>query len=249
MTDALVETKPFQLTPSEPKPLTPMDLLQVALSKDAAIDVIEKLAALQREERAYNALIDFNDALNRVQDKIKQVAPDLNNPQTSSKYASYEAIDRVIRPIYSREGFSLSFTHADCPKADHVRVIARLALRAHIEHYQIDMPIPIKGPKGNDVMTATHATAAGDSYAKRYLVKDIFNIAIGEGDNDGNGTVDGSWLISQCDEIGRCETLAGLESAFKAAAAVALENKDMNAYVSLKNAKNSRKKELANAKG
>jgi hypothetical protein len=45
----LAERKPnggeqFALTASEPRQLTPMDLLQVALSKDAAIDVIERLA-------------------------------------------------------------------------------------------------------------------------------------------------------------------------------------------------------------
>ena len=37
-------------------------------------------------------------------------------------------------------------------------------------------------------MTKTHAAAAADSYAKRYLVKDIFNVAIGEDDTDGNIT-------------------------------------------------------------
>src|SRR5207302_7818724 len=58
----------------------------------------------------------------------------------------------------------------------------------------------------NDVMTTTHGTAAADSYAKRYLLKDIFNIAIGEDDRDGNGPVDQNWLSQQIAEINRCET-------------------------------------------
>ena len=37
-------------------------------------------------------------------------------------------------------------------------------------------------------MTPIHADGAADSYAKRYLLKDIFNIAIGEEDTDGVGT-------------------------------------------------------------
>jgi len=115
--------------------LNELNLLQLALSKDAAIDVIERLAALQREAREREAMIDFNDALNRVQEQIKRIAPDLENPSKKSRYASYAAIDRIIRPIYSKEGFGLSFTHADCPKADHIRVVARLSLRAHVEHY------------------------------------------------------------------------------------------------------------------
>jgi hypothetical protein len=52
-------------------------------------------------------------------------------------------------------------------------------------------------------------------------------------------------LKEQVDEIGRCETLAGLDAAFKAAAAKALEAKNMNAYTALKEAKDKRKKGLA----
>jgi len=163
-----------------------MNLLSIALQNNAAIDVIERLAALQEKIMLRDAEIQFNDALSRVQAEVKRVAPDLQNPQTSSRYASYAAIDRVIRPIYTREGMSLSFSHADCPKSDHVRVICYASLGAYTRPYQIDMPADGKGAKGGDVMTKTHATAAADSYAKRYLIKDIFNVAIGEADNDGN---------------------------------------------------------------
>lgn len=190
MATAIVESpkKPVESQALVNAPPTMMELLSVALHNNAAIDVIERLAALQEKATAREAEVDFNNALNRVQEKIKRIAPDLENPNKKSKYASYAAIDRVIRPIYSSEGFSLSFTHADCLKADHVRVVCRVSLRAHVERYQIDMPVDTKGPQGGDVMTKTHATAAADSYAKRYLVKDIFNVAIGEPDVDGNAT-------------------------------------------------------------
>jgi hypothetical protein len=80
---------------------SPMNLLSSALHNNAAIDVIERLAALQEKIMLRDAEIQFNDALSRVQAEIKRVAPDLQNPQTSSRYASYAAIDRVIRPIYT----------------------------------------------------------------------------------------------------------------------------------------------------
>lgn len=165
---------------------TIMDLLSVALHNNAAIDVIERLAALQEKQLAREAEIDFNEALTRVQEQIKRIAPDLDNPQTRSRYASYAAIDRKIRPIYAAEGFSLSFNTADCPIAEHVRVICRVALRGHKEIYQVDMPADGKGAKGGDVMTKTHAAGAAMSYGMRYLVKYIFNIAIGDEDTDGN---------------------------------------------------------------
>lgn len=193
---------------------SPMTLLQMALSHNAGIDVIERLAALQDKERARLDEIDFNDAMNRVQEKIRRIAPDLENPQKRSKYASYAAIDRVVRPIYAAEGFSLSFTHAECPKPEHIRVIGRLALRGHKEFYQVDWPVDTKGPKGEPVMTATQATGASDSYAKRYLVKDIWNIAIGELDTDGELESNGD-LMEAIEWIENCKDADELRKFYK----------------------------------
>jgi hypothetical protein len=175
---------------SDHKPST-MDLLSIALQNNAAIDVIERLAALQEKSLAREAEIEFNDAMNRVQEQIKRVAPDLDNPQTRSRYASYAAIDRKIRPIYSQAGFSLSFDTADCPLAEHVRVVCYVARAGHTRRYQVDMPCDGKGAKGGDVMSKTHASGAAMSYGMRYLVKGIFNIAVGEEDTDGNLATNG----------------------------------------------------------
>ena len=46
------------------------------------------------------------------------------------------------------------------------------------------MPADGKGAKGGDVMTKTHATGSAMTYGQRYLVKMIFNIAVGA-DDDG----------------------------------------------------------------
>jgi len=187
------------------EPQLEMAMIRLAVEKGAPIETIERLVALQEKMLARQAEIEFNEALNRVQSKIKRVAPDLDNPQTKSKYASYAAIDRVIRPIYSEEGFSLSFTEEDCPKPEHVRIVCFVSKGAHTRQYRKDMPADGKGAKGSDVMTKTHAAAAADSYAKRYLVKDIFNVAIGEDDDDGNLTMgaaaDFVALISESEDL------------------------------------------------
>jgi hypothetical protein len=171
------------LAPHQPRA---MDLLSLALQNNAAIDVIERLAAIQRDEREWEAKIAFNEAMNHVQADIKRVAPDLENPQTRSKYATYAALDRTVRPIYSKAGFSLSFNTTDCPIPEHVRVICYVSLGAHTREYQVDMPADGKGAKGGDVMTKTHAAGAAMSYGMRYLLKGIFNIAVGAEDTDGN---------------------------------------------------------------
>lgn len=169
---------------------TMMDLLSLALHKEAAIDVIERLAALQREQMDLEAKVEFDDALGGIQAEIKRIAPDLDNPQTRSKYASYAAIDRKIRPLFPR-GFSLSFTTEDCPKEDHIRVVGFASYHGHTRKYQVDMPCDGKGAKGNDVMSKTHAAGAAMSYGMRYLVKGIFNIAVGDEDDDGNLATNG----------------------------------------------------------
>lgn len=46
------------------------------------------------------------------------------------------------------------------------------------------MPADGKGAKGGDVMTKTHAAGSAMSYGQRYLLKMIFNLAVGD-DDDG----------------------------------------------------------------
>jgi hypothetical protein len=227
---------------------SPMNLLSIALQNNAAIDVIERLAALQEKAMLRDAEIAFNDALSRVQGEIKRVAPDLVNPQTSSRYASYAAIDRVIRPIYTREGMSLSFSHDDCPKAEHVRVLCFASLGAYTRTYQMDMPTDGKGAKGKDVMTTTHATATADSYAKRYLVKDIFNIAIGEGDTDGNLPAGQGLSEKRMDELGKgiaaASSVDELRKCYFDAYKEAQAAKDRTAMQLFIRTKDARKREL-----
>jgi hypothetical protein len=115
-----------------------------------------------------------------------RVSADATNPQTRSKYATYGKLDSILRPIYTTHGFSLSFDEGEAP-ADHVLVLCHVSHRAgHSRTYRKLMPSDGKGAKGGDVMTKTHAAGAAMSYGMRYLLKGIFNVAIGEEDRDGN---------------------------------------------------------------
>lgn len=219
---------------------TPMELLSLALNNNAAIDVIERLAALQEKVLARDAEIQFNEALNRAQEAIVRVAPDLTNGQTHTKYASYAALDKVVRPIYIKEGFSLSFDTDDCPIAEHVRVVCYASRGAHTRKYKVDMPADGKGAKGSDVMTKTHATAGAMSYGMRYLIKNIFNVAIGEADTDGNAT--NGELTEQIEWLENARNVDELRKLFKQAYTAVGNNK--NAQRVLIAAKDKRKAEL-----
>jgi len=162
-------------------------LERLATNPDVPVDKLERLLAMQERIQGRQAETDFNASMTAAQSEVGRVAPDGNNPQTKSKYATYGKLDKILRPIYVQHGFALSFNTGDAPTADTVRVMCRVSHRGgHSELYKVDMPSDGKGAKGGDVMTKTHATGAAMSYGMRYLLKFIFNVAIGEDDNDGN---------------------------------------------------------------
>lgn len=168
-------------------PATPWGLVEMAVRNGAGIEVIERLKALYDQEREKREESEFNAAMNRVQAALVRIGTDSDNPQTHSKYASYAAIDKAIRPVYAKEGFSLSFNTEESKYPEQVRIVCFVSHPGgHTRRYQVDMPADGKGAKGGDVMTKTHATGSAMTYGKRYLVNFIFNLAIGA-DDDGNG--------------------------------------------------------------
>jgi hypothetical protein len=166
--------------------VTPMGMIEMAVQRGAGIDVIERIAKLQREMTEEQRRVEFDDAMSRCQGKMRRIAADMTNPQTHSRYASYAALDRVIRPIYTSEGMSVSFSEAEGSTAEYIVMLAHVSRGGHTRTYRKGMPLTTVGPQGKAVMTPTHAAGSGGSYAKRYLLKDIFNLAIGEDDDDGN---------------------------------------------------------------
>lgn len=161
-------------------------------ARDPAVDIdkMERLLQMQERVMARNAEQDFNRAMTEAQAKMRSVAADSNNPQTRSRYASYAALDRVVRPLYTAAGFALSFGTAEGAPDGYVRVVCHVSHNGgYSRTYHVDMPADGKGARGGDVMTKTHAVGAGMSYGQRYLLKMIFNIAVGE-DVDGNAPVD-----------------------------------------------------------
>lgn len=162
-------------------------IARAARDPSVDIDKMERLIAMQERVQARDAELAFNRALNVAQSEMRPVAANASNPQTRSRYATYDKLDRVLRPIYTEHGFSLSFDEGESPKPDHVRVICYVSHReGHTRTYHRDMPADGKGAKGGDVMTKTHAAGAAGSYGARYLLKGIFNVAVGEDDDDGN---------------------------------------------------------------
>lgn len=230
------------------QPTTPMGLIQSALASGAGMETIERLVALQEHMLAREAETAFNAAMARAQARMGRVAADSNNPQTKSKYASYAALDKELRPIYTEEGFALSF---DTKKGDSetMDVLCHVSHAAgHTRTYQVNMPTDGKGAKGGDVMTKTHATGSAATYGMRYLLKLIFNVAIGENDNDGNQGSDMPEDVFQghLKNIRESRTMDELVKFYTAA--YKASNRDKVTQNALIKAKDERKAELRGAK-
>ncbi len=174
-------------------------IISAASNPHVDADKMERLYELYERIDAKNAERVFNAAMTECQKEMRPVAADANNPQTKSKYASYHALDKALRPIYTKHGFAPSYDTEDSPKPDHIRVVCYLSHSAgHTRKYKIDMPADGKGAKGGDVMTKTHATGAAASYGQRYLLKGMFNISIGDDDDNGSdGYFCGSGTITE----------------------------------------------------
>ncbi len=154
------------------------------------IDKMERLLAMQERIVARASEAEFNAAMTRAQAEMGRISADATNPETHSKYASYAKLDKVLRPIYTTHGFALSFDEGPPSVPGNVRVLCHVSHAAgHTRTYAKELPADGKGPKGGAVMTLTHAAGAAMTYAMRYLLKGIFNVAVGENDNDGNGAV------------------------------------------------------------
>lgn len=182
--------------PREADPIASM-IERAARDPSVDIDKLERLIAMRERRDALERERAFDAAMAAAQSKMRAVAADANNPQTRSKYASYFALDKAIRPIYTEHGFSLSFETGETKLEGHVRVICRISCAGHTRSPYIDMPADGKGAKGGDVMTKTHAAGAAVSYGSRYLLKMIFNIAVGEDDKDGNAEGDTQTITAE----------------------------------------------------
>jgi hypothetical protein len=204
----------------QPPPPATLDQQILIAAADPRVDVakMRELADLRRQMRMEDAEDTFKIALHAAQTEMRPIEADAANDSTHSKYATLYKVDKALRPIYSKHGLSISFDTGDCPLPAHMRVFAYVERGLFTRRYQYDVAVDTKGPKGNDVMTKTHAGGSAFSYGKRYLLLAIFNVTIGDpgrpADDDGNAAA-GIHPISQ-EQLAELIKLADAASADKA---------------------------------
>jgi hypothetical protein len=218
-----------QGTALEPtRAVTPMELIQEAMrgartpeEKQAATGIVKELIALQQsmqrfewEAQERQDGIDFGNALNACQSKIGRIAPNVHR-ENNIWWADYAQIDRTIRPIYIEAGFSIGFSEAQGTDSTRLRMCATVT-RGRITR---DYFAEISRTPASSKMSQADADASAASRVKRYLMLDIFNIAIGIDKDEKGGVPAGNSMpeetvIEYLDALDQAPDLNSLKSLF-----------------------------------
>ncbi|WP_160286361.1 ERF family protein [Pseudomonas knackmussii] len=249
MSTAIAERQESAVVVQAGESATILQVIQRAAADPACdIEKMERLLALKERMDAKAAEVEFNDALSRVQARMGRIEADATNNQTRSKYATYGKLDKALRPLYTGEGFSLSFGTEDAPEGMVAMVCYVSHTSGHTRQYRAQVPSDGKGAKGNDVMTKTHAFGSGTSYGMRYLLKMIFNVAIGEEDDDGNAAGDNNFRNAVLDDLiakaKGAPTSADLQAVWQSGLKTLQAAKDVAGADELRAAVTARKAEL-----
>lgn len=162
-----------------PAALTPMDMIERAVSSGAGIDTIGKLMDLQERWEKNQARKAFDTAVAEAKAEIRPVARNQKG-HNSKKYADFAAIARAVDPILSKHGLSYRFRSA---QSERINVTCVLSHRlGHAEETTLSGP-PDKTGNKNDVQ----AIGSTLTYLQRYSLMQALGLAAAN-DDDGNGS-------------------------------------------------------------
>jgi hypothetical protein len=162
-----------------------------------AIDVakLEVLLRMKREVTADRGVLLFNEALHRAQAAMPRVKKngtiDMGS-KGSMKFAKWEDMDTILRPILDAHGFSLSFDTA--PRDGGGSVITGTLQHTAGHHRTASMSLPLDSGAGRNNLQAAGSTL---SYGKRYVAEMLLNI-VREGDDD-DGKAGGMVFVTQAE--------------------------------------------------
>lgn len=170
---------------------------------DPSCDVDKMQALLNMQERimAKQAEMEFHSAMCAAQEEMQPIVRDAQNDHNKARYARLETIDKKIRPVYTRHGFSLSFNSE--AEGDSITVTCSVLHRSgHAKQYSLQGGIDAVGSQGKANKTAIQAVGSSVSYLRRYLTVMIFNLALtnDQDDDDGAPQSPQSQFISEAQE-------------------------------------------------
>jgi hypothetical protein len=166
--------------------VTPLRLLEMAVSQNADLDRLEKLMVMKREWEADEARKAFNAAFGAFKDEAVRIVKNrtvTDGPLKHKKYAELFAVVNAVTPALSQHGLSAAWQITKDEK-DWLEVTCTLKhVAGHSERVSMGGP-PDAGGAKNAIM----ARASTVTYLERYTLKAILGLSEQDEDDDaGNG--------------------------------------------------------------
>ena len=150
-----------------------LDLIQaVVTNPDVSVEKIQALWDMQKQMEEKAAESAFDAALLAAQEEIEGLAWDKFNSSNQNHYVSYPKIEKMLKPIRKKHGFTQSYDSEPGPTPEMAFFCCDVIHKGgHRRRYRLPMPIDGSGPKGGGVMTKSQAVGNGTSYSMRYSTR------------------------------------------------------------------------------
>lgn len=187
--------------PTHSNALTPAEMLDKAIQGGAAIEVVEKLMALQERWEANQARKDFNAAIARAKAEMPAVIRNREG-HNKKKYADFAAIAATVDPILTKNGLSYRFRSSDGEKINVTCLLFHES--GHAEETTLSGPPDASGNKN-----AVQAIGSTLTYLQRYSLMQALGLAATDDDDanssDSSGPISPDQLtkiVDLADEVG-----------------------------------------------
>ena len=233
------------IEPVAPAQITPMAMLQIAVSQNADLEKLQKLMDLQERWEANEARKAFSEAFNAFKNESIRIVRNIevtDGPLKGKRYADLFTVVDTIAPLLSKHGLSHSWKLTkDDPGWLEVTCVIRHS-RGHSESVSMG-----GAPDTGGAKNAIQARASAKTYLERYTLLAATGMASAGQDIDGaapKSSMDEKEFLTQLDNINNSGTLVELQRIFGVAYKLAQDAKDQGAQSTFIRAKDARKAAL-----
>jgi hypothetical protein len=160
----------------------------IDLATNPDVDPAKMEAMLTMQERMIDrqALTAYRRAMHKARAKMPRIEKDGKitgkGGTVMSRYANYENIDKIVRPLVEEEGLTYGF---DFKQGEQGRVLVTCIV-SHVDgHEERFGPMPLSVDT-TGAKNATQGAGSAGKYGQRYTLTAAFNIVTVGADDDGN---------------------------------------------------------------
>ena len=180
MAEAARQVVTIDHEPRQSNAITPMEMLDRAVTSGASIDTLTKLMDLQERWEKNQARKLFDEAIAAAKAEISPIVRNATG-HNDKKYADFAAIARAVDPVITKHGLSYRFR---TQQSDRIHVTCVLSHKAgHSEETTLAGPPDASGSKN-----AIQAIGSTLTYLQRYSLTQALGLAATNDDDGATAT-------------------------------------------------------------